>query len=262
MLPLLSYHLSPNLMKVGTIETIAEKKERLKKLSGLNSGAGTNGGRRNRGGGGGGGGGNNGGGDNNNNNQDYLGDTERYSSDKFRVGMWFLLLVVLMTFGGLIGAYVVLATNQALEWKPFDLPAQVWISTGLIFASSLTYSISQKYLKSEKQIEAKNWLLATTVLGAMFISSQILAWLELVGQGVYMASNPYAGFFYILTAVHALHVLGGICVLGYILLRMWQKTHSDDELTKRKSIARAVGWYWHFMDALWIVLFLLLGFWK
>jgi cytochrome c oxidase subunit 3 len=247
-------------MKVGTIETIAEKKERLKKLSGL-SGAGTSGGRRNRGGGG--GGGNNGdGGDNNNNNQDYLGDTERYASDKFRIGMWFLLLVVLMTFGGLIGAYVVLATNQALEWKPFDLPVQVWISTALIFASSLTYSISQKFLKSEKQIEAKNWLLATTVLGAMFISSQILAWLELVSQGVYLASNPYAGFFYILTAVHALHVLGGICLLGYLLLRTWRKAFSEEELTKRKSIARAVGWYWHFMDGLWIVLFLLLGFWK
>ncbi|MDQ6787127.1 MAG: heme-copper oxidase subunit III [Acidobacteriota bacterium] len=245
-------------MKVGTAETIAEKKRRLKKISGLSSGLGSNGNKR-----GGGGGGNNGGnGGDNNKNHDYLGDTERYSSDKFRIGVSFLLLVVLMTFGGLIGAYIVLAANNALEWKPFDLPRQVWISTFLILTSSITYTIAQRFLKSEKQTAAKNWLLATTVLGATFIASQILAWLELVRQGIYVASNPYAGFFYILTMVHALHVIGGICALGYIVLRTWQETDSEEELTKRKSISNAVGWYWHFMDGLWLVLFLLLGFWK
>ena len=96
----------------------------------------------------------------------------------------------------------------------------------------------------------------------MFISSQLLAWVELVQRGVYMASNPYAGFFYILTAVHALHVFGGILVLGYILLRTWNPTFSDQELEKRQAISSSVGLYWHFMDGLWIVLFVLLGFWK
>ncbi len=249
-------------VKVGTIETTEEKEKRIKKLSGLSGGAGSNGGRRNRGGGNNGGDNGGGGGNNNNNNQDYLGDTERYASDKFRIGMWFLLLVVTMTFGGLIGAYIVIATNGAAEWKPFNLPLQVWISTVLIVASSITYSIAQRFLKTEKQEKAKNWLLATTALGAMFISSQILAWFELVRREVYMSSNPYAGFFYILTAVHALHVVGGICALGFIVLRTWNKTFSDEELAIRKSSANVVGWYWHFMDGIWIVLFLLLGFWK
>ncbi len=242
-------------LKVGAAETTVEKKIRLKKLAGLSSGFGGNSGK------GSGGGGNNNGGDNNK-NYDYLGDTERNSSDKFRVGMWFLLLVVLMTFGGLIGAYIVLAANNALEWKPFNLPPQIWFSTFLIFASSVTFTIAQKLLKSEKQTKAKNWLLATTVLGAVFIASQILVWLELVQRGIYMASNPYAGFFYILTAVHALHVIGGICALGYMVLRTWHETVSDDELAIRKSVSNVVGWYWHFMGGLWIVLFLLLGFWK
>ncbi len=245
-------------MKVGTAETTVEKEKKIKKLTGLSSGRGSNGGRRNNGGGGGGGGNDSG----DNNNQDYLGDTERYSSDKFRIGMWFLLLVVLMTFGGLISSYLVLATNGVLEWKPFALPVQIWLSTLLIIASSITYAIAHKSLEVEHQTKAKNWLLATTVLGAMFIASQILAWVTLVGRGIYVASNPYAGFFYILTAVHALHVLGGICTLGYIVLRTWKETSSDEELKKRKSISTSVGWYWHFMDGLWIVLFLLLGFWK
>ena len=96
----------------------------------------------------------------------------------------------------------------------------------------------------------------------MFIASQLIAWVELVRRGVYMESNPYAGFFYILTAVHALHVIGGIIALGYILLRTWHPTDSDAELVQRQQISTTVGWYWHFMDGLWIVLVLLLGFWK
>lgn len=246
-------------LQIGTAETTVEEKKRLKKLAGLSGGNGANGGKRNSGGGGGNGGND---GDNSNKNSDYLGDTERYSSDKFRIGMWFLLLVVLMTFGGLIGTYIVLATNKALEWQPFNLPKQVWVSTFLIIASSITYSIAQRFLNFDNQIKAKKWFLATTVLGAIFISSQILAWAELVNRGVYVASNPYAGFFYILTAVHALHVVGGICALGYIVLRTWRETFSDVELATRKSVSNVVGWYWHFMDGLWIVLFLLLGFFK
>ena len=96
----------------------------------------------------------------------------------------------------------------------------------------------------------------------MFIGSQIMSWLELVRRGIYVQSNPYAGFFYILTSVHALHVVVGISALGYILLRTWEPTSDDEELTKRKQVSNTVGWFWHFMDALWIVLVLLLGFWK
>jgi cytochrome c oxidase subunit 3 len=74
--------------------------------------------------------------------------------------------------------------------------------------------------------------------------------------------SQYIGFFYILTAVHAVHVLGGIIAIGYIVLRTWRETLSDLELLRRQAIAHVVGWYWHFLDALWIVLVLLLGYWK
>ncbi len=243
-------------MKVGTVETINEKEKKRKLRSGLSSGFGSNGGNKN-----GGGGGNNGG-DNNDRSHDSSEEADIYQSNKFRIGMWFLLLPVLMTFGALIGAYIVSSTNGALEWKPFDLPAQVWISTILIMASSIAYTIAQKALNLENQQKAKTWLLTTTVFGGMFIASQVLAWLELVRRGVYLQSNPYAGYFYVLTGVHALHVIGGILILGYVVLRTWQKTSSEEELTRRQTISNAVGWYWHFMDGLWIVLVILLGFWK
>ena len=176
--------------------------------------------------------------------------------------MWFLLVVVMMTFGGLIGAYIVISTNGVLEWRPFDLPFQIWVSTALIVASSITYKIAQRAIFQNKQPKAKNWLLVTTILGGTFISSQLLAWFALYNRGVYVASNPYAGFFYILTAVHAVHVLGGIIALGSVVLRTWQPTANAELLEKRQTYAQVVGWYWHFMDALWIVLVLLLGFWK
>lgn len=242
-------------MEIGTAETnIRKKKSKLRPT--LSGGLGAGGGQKNRGGGG-----NDGGGGDFPKN-DFSEQTESSSTNKFRIAMWFFLLAVLMTFGILIGAYIFSYNNKMPEWTPFEIIPQIWISTILIIASSLTYKISQKLLNSGKQQSAKTWLIATTVLGAAFISSQILAWMALVKRGVYVESNPYAGFFYIMTAVHVVHVLGGIMILGYIVLRTWYETESEIELEERKNSAKIVGWYWHCMDALWLVLFLLLGFYK
>ena len=236
-------------MKVGTIESLEGKNRPISLSGGIGAGGGGN---RNNGGGD----------DGDRRHDDYIEEEETYPSNKFRIGMFFLLLVVLMTFGGLMSAYIVVSTNGVLEWRPFDLPKQIWISTFLILVSSLTYQIAQNALNKNNQAKAKNFLLATTVFGGTFIASQLLAWVQLVQRGVYMESNPYAGFFYILTAVHAIHVIGGIIALGYVLLRNWQSSASGEELKKRQQISGSIGWYWHFMDGLWIVLVLLLGFWK
>lgn len=181
---------------------------------------------------------------------------------KSRILMWFLLLAVVMTFGGLIAAYIVLAKNAALEWRPFDLPFQVWISTAIILGSSWTYNSAKVALKKENFKLARRAFIITAALGGMFISSQIMTWLALVNRGLYMTGNPYAGFFYILTAIHAVHVIGGLCALGYILLKTWESPSSDRDQLKRTTDASVIGWYWHTMDGLWLVLLFLLGFWK
>ncbi|HRI03047.1 MAG TPA: heme-copper oxidase subunit III [Pyrinomonadaceae bacterium] len=187
---------------------------------------------------------------------------EPFVPSKSRIFTGFLLVVVLMTFGGLIAAYVVIATNNVAEWQPFSLPIQVWVSTVIILASSITYHLGKLSIDRNDQPTAKKWWVITTVLGAAFISSQLLSWFALVSRGLYMASNPYAGFFYIMTAVHAAHVLGGIAALGAVLLRVWYPTGNADKIARRATLAQVVGWYWHFMGGLWIVLFILLGFWK
>lgn len=242
-------------MKVGTIESVVEDKKKRKRPPSF-SGGGSNNGNKNRGGGGG-----NDDGGNNRNPLDHIG-FRQYMPDTSKVLMWFLLIVVFMTFSGLIGSYIFIASTGVNEWKPFALPIQVWISTVIILISSFTYFVAEKSLYASEQIKAKKWLIATTVLGAMFIASQILSWMELVRRGVYLESNPYAGFFYILTVLHALHVLGGISALGAVVLKSRTPLLADEVINKRNNLARIVGWYWHFMGGLWLVLFFLLGFFK
>ena len=181
---------------------------------------------------------------------------------KARIFTWFLLLVVMMTFGGLCAAYIVTATNRAVEWNPFELPIQVWISTALIIISSFVYHQGKVALDRYDQASARKWLTTTAALGAAFISSQLLAWLELSRQGLYFAGNPYAGFFYILTGVHAVHVLGGVIALGSVVIGSWNGIITDGQWVRVRSLGQVVGWYWHFMAAVWLVIFILLGFWK
>lgn len=238
-------------MDVGTIEISTENEEPKRSRSSFSGGSSPGSGRRNNGGGG-----------SDGPNDDSDGDPVAFRPEKERILTGFLLLVVLMTFGGMIGAYVVIATNKAAEWQPFALPVQVWISTVIIILSSIAYIISERATIVNDQPKAKKWMIITTVLGAFFISSQILAWIELTRRGLYMEGNPYAGFFYILTAVHAVHVIGGIAALSSILLRSWYPSRNEMDVMRRISLAKVVGWYWHFMGLLWLVLLFMLGFWK
>lgn len=245
-----------DLAETGTIDTLEKDEEKRSRLGpsprrpGRRSGG--SGGPRGNGGGGGG----------DRSDSDFESGSEEYQSNKFRIGTGFLLLVVLMTFGGLIGAYVVVSTNAMAEWRPFSLPVAVWVSTFLILAGSVTFEMAHRKLDRGAQSSAKKWLIATTGLGGMFIASQLTAWLMLAGRGVYMESNPYAGFFYLFTALHALHVIGGMIALGYVVLRAWMPTASERELQARQNFSQVVSWYWHFMGALWLVLLMLLGFWR
>ena len=246
-------------MKVGVAEPV-EEIEPAKRKKRRRSGGGSN---RPGGGNNGGGSDDNGGSGGGEFNRNPGPDAAESSvPDKAKVVTWFLLIVVLMTFGGLAGAYVVVATNGVAEWRPFDLPIQVWVSTALIIASSFTYHVAQTAIFSNNFQRQRRFLIATTILGAAFISSQIIVWLGLVNRGYYMSGNPYAGFFYIITGIHAFHVLGGVIALGAIILRTGIETVFGPELEYRRNLARAVGWYWHFIGILWLGLFLMLGFWK
>src|SRR5438067_8310215 len=139
-------------MEIGTADIIEDVEPKKKIRRGLFGGSNSsnNGGGRNNGGGG--GGGND---DGDKPAKDAIDETEQHVPNKSRILTAFILLVVLMTFGGLVAAYVVLATNNVAEWKPFDLPIQLWISTALILGSSLTYHFSKTSIDTNNQPAAK-----------------------------------------------------------------------------------------------------------
>ena len=166
-----------------------------------------------------------------------------------------------MTFGGLIAAYVVIATNGVAEWQPFKLPFQVWISTAIILTSSVTYYFGQRAIEDNDTPLAKKWLVATTVLGAAFISSQVLAWIALNESRAVYERQPLCRIF--------LYSDSGPCSpcrRRYLGTRFGpasivEADRGPRSIYRRASVAQVVGWYWHFMGR-WIVIFILLGFWK
>jgi len=142
------------------------------------------------------------------------------------------------------------------------MPKVLWLSTTLLIASSFTIEWSRRSLKRNHNPAYGRWLINTLVLGVGFVVSQLVAWRQLVKQGVYLAANPYNSFFYLFTAAHGLHVLGGLCALAYLVVRTRTARNTIDGELRLQGAADAVTIYWHFMDALWIALFMLLMFWK
>jgi cytochrome c oxidase subunit 3 len=203
-------------------------------------------------GGGGPGGGGPGGGD----------EPRRFSPDRYRIGVLVGLASILMMFTALVSAYIVRSgMPTTTDWRGGQMPSFVFLSTGLIILSSLTLSRASSALRHTEEAGYRLWLAVTLLLGLGFLASQLLAWRQLVGAGLYLASNPHSSFFYVLTGLHALHLAGGILALGFLYAYARRGRGPEADLKKR-ALTDVVGIYWHFMDALWVFLFLLLFFWR
>ena len=182
---------------------------------------------------------------------------------RYRIGMWVGLASVMMLFTALSSAYIVRSrVSTANDWQPIAIPHMLWLSTSLILLSSATFEAARKFIKRGEDKAYRLWLMATVLLGFGFLATQLLAWRDLVAQGIYLATNPHSSFFYVLTGAHGLHLLGGILMLGLLLLKAWRRVESKPLLARRTDSADAVAIYWHFMDGLWIYLFLLLFLWR
>jgi len=123
--------------------------------------------------------------------------------------------------------------------------------------SSATLELARRSLRTGAAKEFIRWLSVTLVLGLGFLSGQLIAWRELASRGVYLASNPGSSFFYVLTAAHGIHLLGGVVALGYVVLRARRIAFGE----VRRTPLEVTAIYWHFMDALWIYLFFVLLNW-
>lgn len=189
------------------------------------------------------------------------GDAMRFTPARYRIGMWVAIASILMLFVALASAYIVRSASGG-DWQQIKTPKVLWVSTALILISSLSMEVSRRALKRKSDAGYARWLMITVALGLGFLASQVIAWRQLVRQGVYLASNPYNSFFYLFTAAHGLHLVGGIIGLGYLLLRTTRTRGTVGGELRRVGAAEAATIYWHFMDGLWVALFLLLFFWK
>jgi cytochrome c oxidase subunit 3 len=179
-----------------------------------------------------------------------------YSPPPSSTGIWVVLFAITMMFAAFTSALIV-RKGSSLDWRTFSLPSILYFNTLLLLASSVTLEVSRRRVaafmggsKSHPESPAR-WLYITLFLGLLFVAGQYVAWSQLSAQGLYLATNPSSSFFYVLTATHALHVLGGLGGLIYVIRKL-----SKSALRRNTLVATAR--YWHFMDVLWLYLILLL----
>jgi cytochrome c oxidase subunit 3 len=171
---------------------------------------------------------------------------------KNQVGLWILLGTIIMLFGGLSSAYIVL--RGAPEWQNIEIPSILWLNTAILLGSSATIEAARRSLRHGRMFATKTWIIASGGFGIAFLIGQFAAWRQLVSAGVYLPSTLHSSFFYLLTALHGVHLLGGLIALAYVVTRALRNrmTSAKDESLKLCAT------YWHFMDALWVYLFILL----
>jgi len=184
-----------------------------------------------------------------------------YSPPPASTGIWVVLASITMSFAAFTSALIV-RQGSALDWRHLTLPRILYLNTLVLFASSFALEVARRrvaaFMGGRKNNTDKvpvasptRWLYVALFLGLLFVAGQYVAWAQLRSQGLYLATNPNSSFFYVLTAIHALHVLGGLGGLARVIVRL-------NKLILRKSTLDATAYYWHFMDALWVYLLLLL----
>ncbi|MAE75986.1 MAG: cytochrome oxidase subunit III [Planctomycetes bacterium] len=148
-----------------------------------------------------------------------------------------VLAVVTMLFAAFTASYLIRRTGT--DWGHIQLPSLVWVTTVVLALSSGTLELARKGRRG-------GWLGMTLALGLTFVVLQVLAWQSLAADGVFAASHPHSAFYYMLTGVHAVHVIGGI---GALLVA-----------TKRPTFVGLCALYWHFVGLVWVWVLLVLKF--
>jgi len=174
--------------------------------------------------------------------------------------LWFGIVSLIMSFAGWTSAFVVSRSRE--DWKSdFELPNAFALSTVLIIISSLTFILAKRALKKGKRQTTSIWLLVTLSLGCLFIINQFIGFNQIIEEGYYFTgptSNITMTFIFIIAFMHILHVaVGLICILVVIYNHFKQKYNSDKMLGFELAST-----FWHFVDILWVYLFLFIYFFR
>lgn len=170
-----------------------------------------------------------------------------------RAGIYAGLASISMLFASLTLIFLT-RLKVAGGWAHTPIPSVLYLNTALLAASSGTLERARSALSADNMRAYRGWLYTTLALGFAFIAGQLTAWQKLAAAGVYLAGNPSGAFFYVITAAHGLHLLGGIVALAYLVV----KTREIRWGLKRSTVVDVTSIYWHFMDGLWLTVFAVL----
>jgi len=176
-----------------------------------------------------------------------LEDPSKSPPGTYRLGLLIACASILAFFTALVVAFYWRSRTPPF-WAPVALPHTLWLSTAIILMSSGTFEAARRTYRRGLHRAAARLLVVTACLGAAFLASQLAAWRDLVHRGYYLAQNPYSSFFYMFTGLHAAHLIGGLIALFIVVL---------GRATRRETVD-TVAYYWHFLGALWIALFVIL----
>lgn len=157
---------------------------------------------------------------------------------------------IIMMFAALTSAYIV--KSAAGGWLEFSLPNHFYVSTALLLVSSMTLHGSYSSFKKKKEKAYKGLLVLSFILGVTFVVLQYFGWIALFERGVDFKANVSGSFFYLITGLHALHIIGGIATFIVAMIHAFTLPFIVTE--KRRIRFLLVVLYWHFVDFLWIYL--------
>jgi cytochrome c oxidase subunit 3 len=178
-------------------------------------------------------------------------DSGRIHPHKFT--LWVAMASIIMAFAGLTSAYIV-KKNQS-NWLEFQLPLVFWYSTAVIIISSVTMHLALKSFKAREMQRYRSLITVTAILGVLFTVLQYLGFQALEKAGISLVgakSNPAASFLLVITGLHMVHVLGGVIALLVIFFRAFRTSVKQYSAVPLEIAAT----YWHFVDLLWIYLFI------
>lgn len=170
-----------------------------------------------------------------------------------RAGIQVALVSVSMLFASLTLFFL---ERRALgaPWPRLPFPKVLYLNTLVLLASSAAFERAWRALSADRLSAFRAWLYATLGLGVAFVGGQWLAWRSLAAAGVYLKGNPSSAFFYFVTGAHALHLAGGLAALAYLAFRARELRWG----LRRRTVVEVTRLYWHFMDGLWVYLFVVM----
>ena len=178
----------------------------------------------------------------------------------YKMILLFAMVSMFMMFAGLTSAFVV--SKSRVDWlKDFELPTAFYYSTVAIIGCSVTFHLAKKAIQKDNKSATTLFLLATLALGALFVVLQFVGFGQIVESGYYFTgseSSITTTFLYIVTVVHLIHLAGGVISLLIIIYN-----HFKQKYNSTQTLGIELGaMYWHFLDFLWVYLFLFLYFFK